>query len=250
MRLTADQAAQLGVPEGAAALYFERRTMLEDGTPLEFVRSQYRGDAYDFIVELNLAGGRLPGRAPVRSPPAAPAEDGVMRRFLSGARLFTGDRMLDEHGIWIDGDRIAGVQPVADAPAGTRARELPADTLLVPGFVDVQVNGAGGVLFNDTPTAAAALAIAAAVRRTGTTGVLPTLITDEPDKLRAACDAAVEALAHPAERRARRAPRGTVSQPRAAGRAPAPVAAPAGRRRHRAPGRRLVTGWPIAVACS
>jgi GntR family transcriptional regulator len=59
VRLTAEQAAQLGVPEGAAALYFERRTMLEDGTPLEFVRSQYRGDAYDFIVELNLAGGRL-----------------------------------------------------------------------------------------------------------------------------------------------------------------------------------------------
>ena len=57
VRLTAEQAAQLGVPEGAAALYFERRTMLEDGTPLEFVRSQYRGDAYDFIVELNLAGG-------------------------------------------------------------------------------------------------------------------------------------------------------------------------------------------------
>lgn len=59
VRLTAEQAAQLNVPEGAAALYFERRTMLEDGTPLEFVRSQYRGDAYDFIVELNLAGGRL-----------------------------------------------------------------------------------------------------------------------------------------------------------------------------------------------
>jgi GntR family transcriptional regulator len=56
VRLTAEQAAQLGVAEGTAALYFERRTMLEDGTPLEFVRSQYRGDAYDFIVELNLAG--------------------------------------------------------------------------------------------------------------------------------------------------------------------------------------------------
>jgi GntR family transcriptional regulator len=58
VRLTADQSAQLGVAEGAAALYVERRTMLEDGTPLEFVRSQYRGDAYDFIVELSLGGGR------------------------------------------------------------------------------------------------------------------------------------------------------------------------------------------------
>jgi GntR family transcriptional regulator len=58
VRLTTEQAAQLGVPEGAAALYVERRTMLEDGTPLEFVRSQYRGDAYDFIVELSLGGSR------------------------------------------------------------------------------------------------------------------------------------------------------------------------------------------------
>jgi N-acetylglucosamine-6-phosphate deacetylase len=121
-----------------------------------------------------------------------------MRRFLAGGRLFTGDRMLDQHGVSIDGDRITGVHPVADPPAGTRAHQLPAGSILVPGFVDVQVNGAGGVLFNDTPTAAGALAIAAAVRRTGTTGVLPTLITDEPGKLRAACDAAVEALAHPA----------------------------------------------------
>ena len=62
VRLTAEQAAQLGVPEGAAALYVERRTMLEDATPLEFVRSQYRGDAYDFIVELSLGGSRDGGR--------------------------------------------------------------------------------------------------------------------------------------------------------------------------------------------
>src|SRR3954454_745334 len=62
VRLTTDQAAQLGLAEGAAALYVERRTMLEDGTPLEFVRSQYRGDAYDFIVELSLGGSRDGGR--------------------------------------------------------------------------------------------------------------------------------------------------------------------------------------------
>ncbi|MDC0708655.1 GntR family transcriptional regulator [Stigmatella sp. ncwal1] len=62
IQLSAEQAAQLGVGEGAAALYIERRTMLEDGTPLEFVRSQYRGDSYDFIVELNLAGSAIPVR--------------------------------------------------------------------------------------------------------------------------------------------------------------------------------------------
>jgi GntR family transcriptional regulator len=61
IRLSAAQAAQLDLAEGDAALYVERRTMLEDGTPLEFVRSQYRGDAYDFIVELSLAGGMRDG---------------------------------------------------------------------------------------------------------------------------------------------------------------------------------------------
>jgi len=68
----------------------------------------------------------------------------------------------------------------------------------VPGFLDAQVNGAGGVLFNDTPTAEAALAIAAVVRRTGTTGVFPTLMTDEHPKLRLACEAIVEACVRPA----------------------------------------------------
>lgn len=62
VQLSAEQGEQLGLPEGAAALYIERRTMLENGTPLEFVRSQYRGDSYDFIVELNLAGPPSPKR--------------------------------------------------------------------------------------------------------------------------------------------------------------------------------------------
>lgn len=56
VKLTDVQANLLRVPPGSAALYIERRTMLQDGTPLEFARSQYRGDAYDFVVELNLSG--------------------------------------------------------------------------------------------------------------------------------------------------------------------------------------------------
>ena len=51
--------------------------------------------------------------------------------------------------------------------------------LLLPGFIDVQVNGGGGVLFNDAPTIAGIRAIAAAHARFGTTGFLPTLISDD-----------------------------------------------------------------------
>jgi GntR family transcriptional regulator len=54
VRLTPELATQLQVPDGAPALYIERRTFLENGQPLEFVRSHYRGNSYDFVVELTL----------------------------------------------------------------------------------------------------------------------------------------------------------------------------------------------------
>jgi N-acetylglucosamine-6-phosphate deacetylase len=112
-----------------------------------------------------------------------------MRRVLAGGRVFTGDRIVDGAAVVLDGARIAAVVPAGEAPRDARTRRLPADSLLVPGFLDLQVNGAGGVLFNDAPTAEAALAIAAVVRRTGTTGMLPTLMTDERPKMQIACEA-------------------------------------------------------------
>jgi N-acetylglucosamine-6-phosphate deacetylase len=66
----------------------------------------------------------------------------------------------------------------------------------LPGFIDLQVNGGGGVLFNDQPTVAGIAAIAEAHRRFGTTGLLPTLISDELGAIAraiAAVDAAIEA---------------------------------------------------------
>ncbi len=49
-----DTARALGVPEGSAALYIERRSFLTNGTPVEFTRSYYRGDSYDFIAEMQV----------------------------------------------------------------------------------------------------------------------------------------------------------------------------------------------------
>mgnify|MGYP003623026858 CR=1 FL=1 len=62
--------------------------------------------------------------------------------------------------------------------------------VVAPGFIDIQVNGGGGVLFNDTPDVATIGRIGAAHRRFGTTGFLPTLISDTPDKLPLALAAA------------------------------------------------------------
>jgi N-acetylglucosamine-6-phosphate deacetylase len=72
---------------------------------------------------------------------------------------------------------------------------LPPEALLAPGFIDIQVNGGGGVLFNDQPTSQAALHMAAAHRRLGTTSILPTLITSTPETMRQAAASMPEAVA-------------------------------------------------------
>jgi len=75
-------------------------------------------------------------------------------------------------------------------------RETLAGGWLAPGFIDVQVNGGGGVLFNDHPTLDGIAAIAEAHLRYGSTGIMPTLISDDldvVDRAIAAADAAIEA---------------------------------------------------------
>ena len=53
MLFNAEQAKLIGVAENAAGLLIERRGFLKDGRPVEFTQSYYRGDAYDFVAELN-----------------------------------------------------------------------------------------------------------------------------------------------------------------------------------------------------
>lgn len=98
-------------------------------------------------------------------------------RALCGVRIFTGEAMLDDHAVLLEGGRIVGLEPVAGLPADL-PRETLAGHLLAPGFIDAQVNGGGGVLFNETPTREGAARVALAHRRFGTTGLLPTFITD------------------------------------------------------------------------
>ncbi|NOK39362.1 N-acetylglucosamine-6-phosphate deacetylase [Corallococcus exercitus] len=116
---------------------------------------------------------------------------------LQGARVFTGDQFLEGHAVVLEGDTVHAVVPSSAIPPGATVHTLLGDTLLAPGFVDVQVNGAGGVLFNDTPTVEAALAIASAMRACGTTGLLPTFITDDAARMREACEAALTATSRP-----------------------------------------------------
>jgi N-acetylglucosamine-6-phosphate deacetylase len=108
-------------------------------------------------------------------------------------RVFDGTAVMDNAAVIIDGRRILAVIPKDDVPANMQRSALPDGVCLVPGFIDVQVNGGGDVLFNDEPTPDGIRAIAAAHRRCGTTALLPTLITDTPERMLSAL-AAVEAL--------------------------------------------------------
>jgi N-acetylglucosamine-6-phosphate deacetylase len=110
---------------------------------------------------------------------------------LTGARVFDGENFLDDYAVVVDGVRIAAIVPHAQKPHGT-TRDL-GGGLLAPGYIDVQVNGGGGVLFNDDPTPEGIAAIAAAHRAYGTVGLLPTLVTDAREVMEAAIAATREA---------------------------------------------------------
>jgi N-acetylglucosamine-6-phosphate deacetylase len=93
--------------------------------------------------------------------------------------------------VLISHGRIASVLPADAKPAATRCA-LPPGSQLAPGLIDIQVNGGGGLLFNDAPTQETARAIAAAHRLLGTTSILPTLITDAPEQMREAAAVVAE----------------------------------------------------------
>jgi N-acetylglucosamine-6-phosphate deacetylase len=117
-----------------------------------------------------------------------------MKAFAIAAdRVFDGEQMREGHAVLVEGGRIADVVATDATPNGVDVRRV--EGLLAPGFIDVQVNGGGGVLFNDTPTVEGIRAIGAAHRKFGTTGFLPTLITDTREKMAQAVAAVRDGLA-------------------------------------------------------
>jgi N-acetylglucosamine-6-phosphate deacetylase len=110
-----------------------------------------------------------------------------------GARLFDGLALREDCALVVEDGLVRGIAGLAERPRGGAQHDL-GGGVLAPGFVDWQVNGGGGVLFNATPTPEAIGAIAAAHRREGTTAILPTVITDAPETLAAALAAARAAV--------------------------------------------------------
>ena len=116
-------------------------------------------------------------------------------KVLYGARIFDGEGVRDDCALVVEGRSIQALIPVRDRPRGGEQVDL-GGGILSPGFIDWQINGGGGVLFNAEPTVDGIAKIAAAHRRAGVTAFLPTVVTDAPRVLKAALAAAREAQAH------------------------------------------------------
>jgi N-acetylglucosamine-6-phosphate deacetylase len=108
---------------------------------------------------------------------------------LLPTRLFTGEAIREGVSVVVDGQRI---REVKDKPSSSAVR---LDGLLAPGFIDVQVNGGGGVMFNDAPTLDTLKIITAAHRQFGVTGFMATLISDDRAKTARAIEAVTAGIA-------------------------------------------------------
>ncbi len=113
-------------------------------------------------------------------------------KVFFGARLFDGERFLDDHALVVEDGVIRALVDVEERPRGGEAIDC-GGGILAPGLIDWQINGGGGVLFNAEPTVGGLARIARAFRREGVTGFLPTVVTDAPAVLAAALSAAREA---------------------------------------------------------
>jgi len=118
-----------------------------------------------------------------------------MKTVLRNARILAGDDFRDDLALVIESGRITAL--VSDAAPMLGQADEQVDLgggWLLPGFIDAQVNGGGGVLFNNSPDVATLRTLAQAHRRFGTTGLLPTLISDDVQVMRAAIAATRQAI--------------------------------------------------------
>jgi N-acetylglucosamine-6-phosphate deacetylase len=117
-----------------------------------------------------------------------------MREALINGRIVAQGRILTAHAVVIEDGWIADIVTDEDSSLkGLVVHDLKG-MLLLPGFIDTQVNGGGGVLFNDDPSIETIRRIAAAHRKFGTTGFLPTLISDDLAKVKRAIEAVAAAV--------------------------------------------------------
>ncbi|AGN87728.1 N-acetylglucosamine-6-phosphate deacetylase [Enterobacter sp. R4-368] len=105
---------------------------------------------------------------------------------LTQGRIYTGHEILDDHALVIANGLIERLCPLAELPTGIEQRSLNG-AILAPGFIDVQLNGCGGVQFNDTAEAVSVKTLEImqqANEKSGCTSYLPTLITTSDELMK------------------------------------------------------------------
>jgi N-acetylglucosamine-6-phosphate deacetylase len=100
---------------------------------------------------------------------------------LVNGRVLRENRLVEGRCVLLADGRILDIVAPSERRARRAERRDLGGQLLLPGFIDSQVNGGGGVLFNDAPSVESIRAIGRAHRRFGTTGFLPTLISTDLD---------------------------------------------------------------------
>lgn len=118
----------------------------------------------------------------------------MSRIALVNGKVLAGEEFVTGSAVVLDGGCIEAVLPQSELPADITRHDLAGDWLL-PGFIDAQVNGGGGVLFNNTPTVEGLRVIAEGHRKFGTTGLMPTLISDDAEVMERAIGAVRDAIA-------------------------------------------------------
>ncbi len=113
---------------------------------------------------------------------------------LINGRILRDTGLVDGQCVLLEGQQILDIVDASDPRCQNAERYDLGGQLLLPGFIDSQVNGGGGVLFNDAPTVEAIRAIGSAHRKFGTTGFLPTLISDDLDVVARAIQAVQAAI--------------------------------------------------------
>ena len=100
---------------------------------------------------------------------------------LVNGRVLGDDGLIEGRCVLLEAGRIVDIMEESDPRCQDAQRHDLGGHMLLPGFIDSQVNGGGGVLFNDAPSVDTIRAIGAAHRKFGTTGFLPTLISADLD---------------------------------------------------------------------
>lgn len=111
--------------------------------------------------------------------------------WLCPDQVFDGQTLRSGMAIGIVEGRVVALAALTEVPMGAERQMIAG--IVTPGYLDLQVNGGGDALLNNAPTAQAMVVMAAAHRRFGTVGVLPTVISDTPEVLAQAVDAALVA---------------------------------------------------------